>query len=220
MLLTLRMRLEERARDAGRRCAWTPKTSLEVDADEEQTSNARSDRSARRPSVLAPSPRAGAAPRSSRRSTRPPREKLPAAPFVAAAYGFIWVAVLAYVVVGRARAGARVHQRDRRARSEELDGAARAARQVIVGARASASPLVALHLHPGRVHPGHRHRLHAGRRRRATRSRSEQRKAAEREARRRSAPRAGRRRGQPRTPATSSGLTRSAGARDPSPYRA
>jgi CcmD family protein len=47
----------------------------------------------------------------------PPRQEMPAGPFVAAAYGFIWIAILAYVVVV-ARGLGRVRQdlRDLRAK--------------------------------------------------------------------------------------------------------
>lgn len=53
----------------------------------------------------------------------PLREELPATPFVAAAYGFIWIALLAYVVwLARGLGGVRKDLADLRAKiSEQAD---------------------------------------------------------------------------------------------------
>ncbi len=52
----------------------------------------------------------------------PVQERLPHAPFVAVAYGFIWVAVLAYVVIiARGLAGTRGDIEDLRRKVAELD---------------------------------------------------------------------------------------------------
>ena len=50
----------------------------------------------------------------------PPRQEIPAGPFVAAAYAFIWIAVLAYVVVlARGLARVRKDANDLRAKVDQ-----------------------------------------------------------------------------------------------------
>ena len=94
----------------------------------------------------------------SRRSTGP-RQEIPAGPFVGVAYGFIWIAVLVYVVVRRPRAGPGEPRDGRAARKLDERAPDRAdGRCSRLAHRAAA--VVALHLHPGDLRAGDRARVH------------------------------------------------------------
>ena len=106
--------------------------------------------------------RAGRSRRSSEGEWARRARSIPAAPFVAAAYGFIWIALLVYVGCWRAAwtACERISPScaPRAASRRDRGGPP----PVILALGIGAAALVALHLHPRHVHPGDRHRIHAG----------------------------------------------------------